>query len=177
MEAEPIHRSESGRDALQERLLAELPAVRRMLSHLLGGRGASDLDDLMQEVVAKAWNSRDLYDPARPLGPWLRTLAFRLFLDHRQRAQKLPQPLPRPTEWPGSSSDGATRTESSEQVAYLLHRLEGAERAVMHHFYLEQCSVAEVAELLGIAEGTVKSHLHRARRRLARQIVDRGGSA
>lgn len=42
------------------------------------------------------------------------------------------------------------------------------QRRVISLFYMEQRSVADVSDMLGLPEGTVKSHLHRARRELAR---------
>jgi RNA polymerase sigma-70 factor (ECF subfamily) len=48
-----------------------------------------------------------------------------------------------------------------------LARLPETQRAIITMFYFEDRSVAEVAAMIGLPEGTVKSHLHRARRALA----------
>ena len=49
----------------------------------------------------------------------------------------------------------------------MLQSLPSIERKVVDAFYLQQQSLREVAEQLQMVEGTVKSHLHRARKRLA----------
>ena len=53
------------------------------------------------------------------------------------------------------------------EIKQLLMRLPSVQREVITLFYLEDESIQDVAQILGIPEGTVKSHLHRARRALA----------
>jgi len=54
-----------------------------------------------------------------------------------------------------------------ESVEALLMPLAAVERDVLLRFHRDGRSVREIARALGMPEGTVKSHLHRARRRLA----------
>jgi len=53
------------------------------------------------------------------------------------------------------------------EIRQLLQRLPEAQQRVITLFYLQDCSVEEVARMLDLPEGTVKSHLHRGRRALA----------
>jgi RNA polymerase sigma-70 factor (ECF subfamily) len=53
------------------------------------------------------------------------------------------------------------------QLKEVLPRLSQIEQEIVTLFYLQQCSVEDVAGMLDVPAGTVKSHLHRARRRLA----------
>ena len=55
-------------------------------------------------------------------------------------------------------------------MAECLARLPEAQREAVTLFYFEDRSVAEVARMLDLPEGTVKSHLHRARRALGEMM-------
>ena len=52
------------------------------------------------------------------------------------------------------------------ELAQYLERLPETQREVITLFYLEEKSIEDVARLLDLPEGTVKSHMHRARRAL-----------
>jgi len=58
----------------------------------------------------------------------------------------------------------------SIELDQYLSRLPEVQREVITLFYLEERSVEDVAQLLDLPEGTVKSHLHRARRALAEMM-------
>ena len=146
-------------------MLAELPAVRGFLRRLVAGRPDLDVDDLLQETMLRAWKYQDAYDPAREARPWLQSVAFRVFLDARERTRRGPHPLPEveddsPRAQPDSGPDAAA-------LDALLAGLEARDRALLRAFHVDGRSVRELAAEHGAAEGTVKSWLHRARKRLA----------
>jgi RNA polymerase sigma-70 factor (ECF subfamily) len=66
-------------------------------------------------------------------------------------------------EVPAPSVDTAVQLETEK----LVRRLPETEQEVVRLFYLQDRNVDEVAQMLDMPIGTVKSHLHRARRRLA----------
>ena len=144
-------------------LLAELPRLRSLLRRLAGARG--DVDDLLQEVWLRAQRYRASFDPGRPLRGWLATTAYRVFLDARARDGRMPVNAGNATDaWLAPAApDPAER----EQVERLLARLRPIERDVLLRFHRDRASLAEIAAELSLPEGTVKSHLHRARAKLA----------
>ena len=148
-----------GDDPLEARLVAELPRLRAFLRRL----GGADCEDLSQEVMAKALRYRDSFDESRALGPWLRVAALRIWMDHRDRAQREPAVLGELD--PAAVPEGDL--EDGELLQVLLARLATVERAVLLRFHRDGETIREVAAALGLPEGTVKSHLHRARRKLA----------
>ena len=76
--------AENDQGPLDQRLVAELPGLRAFLRRLASSGGSrGDVEDLVQEVVARALRYRAAFDPTRALGPWLRGTALRTFLDHR----------------------------------------------------------------------------------------------
>jgi len=152
-------------DSLEARLLAEIPHLRAFLRRLMGGLAPVDGEDVLQEVMSRALRYRDAFDRRRALRPWLRTTALRAWLDHRERRRREPVALgDREDELRAPMGD---EMESAESVESLLRPLSAVERDVLVRFHRDDCSVREIAEALRMPEGTVKSHLHRARRRLA----------
>ena len=146
----------------ERRLLDEMPALRAMLGRL-GGR--ADVDDLAQETVARALRYRASYDGGRPVGGWLRRIAFRVYLAHRAAARTRV----------GSTSADPDRVAAADRLAAerrdrletALGRLTPVEREVVIRFHARAESIAEIAAAMAIKAGTIKSHLHRARRKMA----------
>jgi len=151
--------------SLAERLGAEAPALRAYLKRVIGaGRGAADADDVAQEALARALRYRGSYDPTRPLGAWLRGVALRVLLDHQAKSALAH----------GASheqaAEAAARHDSSleqrDELEHALAPLSRLERELLVRFHARGESIRELARALELPEGTVKSHLHRARRRL-----------
>jgi len=149
---------------MEGRLPAELPYLRAFLQRLVVGYPALEVDDLQQQTMDRALQYQHRYDRERPLRPWLQAIAFRLFLDARQAALGAPQPLAREPE-----VAGATVGLTAEDVERLLALLPVQQADILRRFYLQGQSVADIAGALKMAAGTVKSHLHRARLRLAQE--------
>ena len=165
--ASPRPRPRPGADpGLEERLGAELPGVRGLLRRLLG-RDAGEAEDLAQEVAARALAYRGSFERGRALGPWLRRAALNVLVDHRARGARIPAGV----EATGERADPAAAHDElsaqRDQLEHLLARLSPVEREVLVRFHRDGATVAEVATALDLPIGTVKSHLHRARRRLA----------
>lgn len=159
---------------LEGSLSAELPALRVTLRRLAAGTPGLDAEDLLQETMQRALRYRHAYDRTHPLGAWLHGIALRVFLDQRERQRRLPRAL---GEAAATLVSGAADRNGHAAAApdamlaadleRLLASLPEVEREALVRFHLRGQSIAEIARALGAAEGTVKSWLHRARRRLA----------
>jgi RNA polymerase sigma-70 factor (ECF subfamily) len=143
---------------------------------------AHDLaDDVAQEAFVRAWRSLDRFDLARPFGPWVCRIAANLAVNHvrspRAREEGLPEghaETPSADPGPlGAILDAEARRVLDDAVAGL-----GPEqRAVFVLRAVEEMSYQEIAEALGISQGTVMSRLFRARERLARALAPYLGAA
>jgi RNA polymerase sigma-70 factor (ECF subfamily) len=152
------------REPLEERLVGELPSLRAFLARLSGSARRGEVDDLVQETLARVLRLGRSYDPERPLGPWLRATALRVLIDQR----RAPGTVPLDAEVEERAlPDGL---EGREGVERLLAALDGVERDVLARFHVRGEPIAAIAAELGLPEGTVKSHLHRARRKLAERF-------
>lgn len=146
---------------LARRIAEELPAVRAYLRRI-AGRGI-DVDDLVQDTAARALRYASSFDGERDLGRWLRGVALRALLDQRARQKSAPMGL---DGLPEVSETPRDHAELREDVTRVLAKLSEIERDVLMRFHAREESVRDIATALGMAEGTVKSHLHRARRRI-----------
>jgi RNA polymerase sigma-70 factor (ECF subfamily) len=134
-----------------------MPYVGRICGAIAPDRG----EDAAQEaLIAVLRNLRQLRRP-EALRPWVRRIATREAV--RVARQTPPADLESGPE-PAASGDPTLGVELQDQ----LRRLEPEQRAVLVLRDLEGFSEQEVAELLAVAPGTVKSRLHRARRRFTR---------
>lgn len=147
---------------LARRIVDELPGLRAYLRRASGGAG--EVEDLAQETVARALKYAHSFDPERDLGRWLRGVALRVLIDQRARSQRS---LSLVEHAPEASALPPAEYEQREDVARLLSKLSPIERDVLVRFHMREEAVREIATALGLPEGTVKSHLHRARRRIA----------
>jgi RNA polymerase sigma-70 factor (ECF subfamily) len=132
--------------------------------------GRVEADDLLQEIFLAAHRKMALYQGQSSLGTWLFRLATNLCLDHlRSRGAKMAGRT-------GSLDDEpAPRDASAGAILGVVDRID-LDRAigtlppgcrtvfVLHD--VEGCEHREIADLLGISDGTSKSQLHKARRRL-----------
>ncbi|GAB5520663.1 MAG: sigma-70 family RNA polymerase sigma factor [Rhodothermales bacterium] len=136
--------------------------------HLTGQH--HDADDLSQEVFIKAHRSYgDLRDQAVAQA-WLRRIAITTYLNSRRKKawQMLSffgvfREVDQPRTTPADSYEHAAWWQSVQDA---LHHLTGRERAAFVLRHLHDLSTAETATAMDVADGTVKSLLYRAARKL-----------
>lgn len=154
---------------LEDLLVAELPRLRVFAAQLVRGANPPvDPDDLTQEAAARALRYGSSFDRERPLGPWLCKTVLRLYLDRRTasvRDERQRADLGRERVEPSPRLESTL--EDRESIARLAARLSAVEFDVLVRFHQRGESLREISAALRIPEGTVKSHLHRARRKLA----------
>ena len=132
--------------------------------------GRADAEDLLQEIFLTAYRKLDQYKGESTLGTWLFRLATNLCLDHlRSRGARLTKMTDTMEDEPeaGLARAGAIggtidRLDLERAVAALPPGYRTA--FVLHD--VEGLGHREIAEALGVSEGTSKSQLHRARLRL-----------
>jgi RNA polymerase sigma-70 factor (ECF subfamily) len=157
---------------LEVRLSAEAPALRAFLGRIAGESAARQhVDDLAQETLARALRYRGAFDERRPVGAWLRGVALRVLIDHRARHARAPETFDGEVHEPHAPAVDAL--EQRDEVERLLAPLAEVERDVLLRFHTVGLSIEEIAAALAMPAGTVKSHLHRARRKLAERGRDR----
>jgi RNA polymerase sigma-70 factor (ECF subfamily) len=136
-----------------------------------------EAEDAAQEAFLRAFRYLDRYDPGRSFKTWLLSIASNHCIDRlRRRLTKLSIDdllpwHPALTSQEGSPERATLRHERSDTFQAMLEELTPQYRAVLVFYYWYDMSCKEIAETLEIEEGTVKSRLHRARKKLAGQFV------
>ena len=179
---ELVARVAAGDDtALRELFRRHAPWLAVRLRSVLS---ASDVEDVLQETFLAVWTGARRYQPQSPPAAWIWGIARRqaaLFLRRRgPAAQVLPAVLAGDGQHASDPAEAAlTRAQITDAITAL--GPEGSpDREVWRLMYEEDRPVAEVAQLMGIPEGTVKSRAYRARRLLRAALGGRpatqGGS-
>lgn len=128
--------------------------------------------DTMQDVWLRVLRAMPrLRDPAR-LRAWLFGIARRAVMDRLRRRYAEPESVPVEEADVADLHAGADLGEDVALMHEALERMPLVEREVLVLFYLEELTLDQLAEVLAIPVGTVKSRLFRARRMLRRQLDD-----
>jgi RNA polymerase sigma-70 factor (ECF subfamily) len=140
--------------------------ARRVARAVLGD--PDDGDDAAQDAFLSALRHLNRYDPNRPFGPWLMRIVANAAADRRRRRKvRAAEELPEATAGGGPGPDKETdRRAFLEAFRGALSELPERQQMAVTLFDVEGYSHAEIAEILSIPQGTVRSDVFHARRRL-----------
>lgn len=137
--------------------------------------GRAEAEDLLQDIFLAAHKKLALYKGEAALGTWLFRLATNLCLDHlRSRGARFGQvtdSLDDEPDSPAATSGPVVGVVDRVDLERALAALPAGCRTVFVLHDVEGCEHREIAELLGISDGTSKSQLHKARMRLRRALT------
>jgi RNA polymerase sigma-70 factor (ECF subfamily) len=128
-------------------------------------------EDLFQQTWLRVLERIQFYDPKRSFEGWLFAVAHNLAIDHlrRRKPESLDEPLPSgetPSDLARSNSPGALDLVlSKEKARYVAEAVSGlpvAFREVLTLRFEEEMKLEEIATVLALPMGTVKTRLHRA---------------
>ena len=139
-----------------------------LAARLLGS--PEDAADAVQEAFIRAWLGLSSFRHGARFSTWL----YRICLNavHDQRTKRPAAPLDEVAE-PVDPRDQFATHELSGALQQALAALEEEFRGAVVLYDVLGCSYAEIAELTGVAEGTVKSRIFRGRKRLAELLGTR----
>ena len=142
--------------------------VRRLAGH----------DEAAREVTQDVWlgvirGIGRLRDAAR-LRAWLFGIARRVLMDRLREQYARPMEVETDLDGIPAGADWDPAEDDVETMERELARLPVIEREILTLFYLNELPLAEVAGVLDVPVGTVKSRLFRARQMLRRELIARG---
>jgi len=160
------------RDAFGELVGRYADQARRVARAVL--QDSDDADDAAQDAFLSALVKLEQYDPSRPFGPWLMRIVANAATDRRRRrrvrrAEALDEGLVAGVERPDADAE---REQLGERLRRALAELPERRRLAVVLFDVEGYSHAEVGGILGMPEGTVRSEVFHARRRLRTLLAD-----
>jgi len=152
------------REAFEQLLDGYEKKVFRMAVMFLRDTGRAE--EVTQDIFLKVWQALPSYDGRAAASTWLYAIARNTCLSAvRSESYRRTEALDEATD-----SRGGLQPESRIDLERRLAMLPEPQREAITLFYLEERSIAEVAAILDLPEGTVKSHLHRARRTLGEMM-------
>jgi RNA polymerase sigma-70 factor (ECF subfamily) len=150
--------------SLRNDLLAALPSLRAFALSLVHDRNRAD--DLVQDTIMRAWKAIDRFEPGTNLNAWLFTILRNLFYsEFRKKTREVEDP---------EGTYAATLRTAPDQQSHLdyedmrtaLAKVPHDQREALILVAAEGMSYEEAAAITGVAVGTVKSRVNRARHRL-----------
>jgi RNA polymerase sigma-70 factor (ECF subfamily) len=161
-------------NAFRDRLVAEIPNLRAFAASLSGS--FQQADDLVQDTLLKAWGHADSFIEGTNLRAWLFTILRNTYYSlYRRRGREVQDVdgLHAERMAVAPAQDGAL---DLADFRLALAKLPEEQREVLILVGATGLSYEEAAEICGVAVGTVKSRLNRARGRLA-ELLGITGSA
>lgn len=169
-----IRRSANGDATAWEPLVrTHQQAVFRYAYLLLGD--PDDAEDVAQETFLRAWKGLVRFDTARPLRPWLLSITSNLASNWRRSAGRYMSALTRAFQnepAPDSIEERSTQQMQADDLWKAVQSLSVSDQQIVYLRYFLELPVAETADALQIAEGTVKSRMSRALKKLQNIIQD-----
>lgn len=131
--------------------------------------------DLLQDVFLRLHRFAERVDADRPLEPWLYRVTANLAYTWVKRHHKWSHPLEEITDWLAASMRQSPHQrmemdEDTRRVQQAIGKLPLAQRIVVALYYIDDLSLNEIAEILEIPVGTVKSRLHYGRLALKKNL-------
>ena len=145
-------------------------------------RNREDAEDAAQEAFLRAFRSIGTFRGQAKFSSWLVRIAINVSLSFAERVhakqtfvefqEKTDKADAHSVEAGMNPEEIAARQDFGERIRALVGTLEPRYRAVITLYYLEERSYREVADILEIPLGTVKTHLHRAKEYLRKSILE-----
>lgn len=178
-EAALVARARQGDDAAWTALVRRhQEPLFRLVYLMLGARPGETAaaEDVTQEAFVNAYLKLDQFEDGRPLRPWLLAIAANLARNRRRSVGRHWAALRRWWEKVQVEKEAATpaeeRRDDARVLSQAIRRLSVDHQQALYLRYFLELAEAEMAEVLDVAPGTVKSRLYRARQALADVLRD-----
>ena len=161
-----VHRARSGdQSAFDVLVRTYMEQAFRVAYRVVGHR--EDAEDLVQESFLAAHQYLDSFEIGRPFGPWL----IRIVLNRgsnlrRSRARRSMEPETDGVSEAPSALEETERSDTGKILQQALATLSDRQRMIVTMFDVDGLTSSEIGEMLELAPGTVRWHLHEARRHL-----------
>jgi RNA polymerase sigma-70 factor, ECF subfamily len=153
---------------VREAMLAAIPSLRAFAISLTYNVDAAD--DLVQEAILRAWRNIDKFQPGTSIHAWLFTILRNSFYSQYRKARReVSDPEGSYAALLGTAPEQNTKCDFQD-MRTALAKLSVEHREALILIAAEGLSYEEAAQVCGVATGTIKSRVHRARERLAQLL-------
>jgi RNA polymerase sigma-70 factor (ECF subfamily) len=173
------YRERGDQSAFAELVRRYREPVFRVALSILGPAFAAEAEEVAQEVFVRVHHAIASFRGEAQFSSWVYRIAFNQAINVKQRSRYRRPHLPEDVLAvnPSPAADPLRQLEESVQRTLVMECVEELpeiyQAALRLHYWMGE-SMDETAELLGVAPGTVKSYLHRARGLLHGMLKERG---
>lgn len=157
-----------GPGAFRELLIAEMPSLRAFALSL--SRSSHRADDLVQDTLLKAWGNAEKFTPGTNIRAWLFTILRNTYFTMYRRQGREVQDVDGAHSERLSVQGGQESALDLADLRQALARLPEDQREVLILVGASGLSYEEAADICGVAVGTIKSRMNRARNKLAQLL-------
>ena len=152
----------------------ERPVYRFIVSRLNDPHEAADI---LHDVFMDIWRVAASFEGRSQVRTWIFGIAYRKVIDaHRKRGRvDVTDEVPETGEMADSAEAGYAASQEAEHLRYCMGRLSDDHRSAISLAFYEDMTCAQIAEIAGVPEGTVKSRLFHARKLLQHCLTGRIG--
>jgi RNA polymerase sigma factor (sigma-70 family) len=171
-------RAQDGDKSAYQRLLREITPYLRSLA-ARRHRDPSDIEDAVQDILLTVHAIRHTFDPTRPFGPWLVTIANRRFIDRlRRQGRRRGRETPLMPEHETFSEPQANLEErpNRHELEKAINELPPMQRKAVQLLKLKEMSLREASTASGMSIASLKVNMHRAVKSLRKILGDRSES-
>lgn len=173
----PAHPTGERRAQFEREALVHLDALYSFALKLT--RARDDAEDLVSDTILRAFERWEQYRLGTNIRAWLFTILYHVFVSRKRRIDaREVQPIEQEDGWSGYEAVGEIDPEGrfydsflDESITAAIAKLPDEYRAAVVLSDLHQLRYAEIAQILGVPEGTVKSRLFRGRRILQKKLA------
>ncbi len=163
------------KDAMRALFVRHNVRIFRFLTHILGD--AATAEDLVSEVFIEVWRSAGRFEARSKVSTWILAIARYKAASARRRrcCDQLDESAIELLEDP--ADDPEVAAQKKKRAALLrdcLRQLSPAHREIINLIYYQEQSIAEVAQIIGIPQNTVKTRAYYARKHMAQLMAARG---
>ena len=152
--------------------------VFRLVASILGPACGAEAEEVTQDVFLQVYRKLASYREEARFSTWLYRVAWNRAADHRRHARFRHPALPESVlDRIADGSDPHAELEAAarrRELLAALERLPELYRTMVHLHYWMGMPLAEIAEVTGVVEGSVKSYLARARKIMGKDLRDEG---
>jgi RNA polymerase sigma-70 factor, ECF subfamily len=154
--------------AFEQIYRASAPAVYALCRRMLGEE--REAKELLQDTFVRAWERLTQFRGQSSLDTWLHRVAVNIVLEHLRRSKRDALRMVSTDDDGFGAAPDRVSVDSQMDLAVALDKLPAGSRAVIVLHDIEGYSHEEIADMIGIAAGTSRAQLWRARRALSQVL-------
>ena len=171
-ERELLRRAATGNTAAFDRIVEMYAAaIYRHAFRIV--RNRQEAEDVTQEAFLKAYRELAAYDLSRSFRSWLYAIATNTGLNALRKQRRRRETPFEEAEYAETGPNPVARNALKEEIAAILAELTPRDALLLQLHYAEGMSIREAGDVVGLSEGTAKTALCRARKRMREMLTER----